>query len=101
MLCKSNCSVLSALEQPLRHLILLNNIHVGTPSTEGVSVHSIEQRLTDGLKELLRPKPLFPQALARPEKLITRRPTDDEVLRKVNAPYTIEPADERRPSLAI
>ena len=37
----------------------------------------------------------LPQAFTSPKQLITRRACDDEVLCKVDAPNTVEPADER------
>lgn len=89
------------------------------PARQRISIHRIKQRLRNRLEEVLwllhnnqHTPPLtlgthipyqirLPQALARPEQLITRRATDDEILRKVNASNTIKAADKRLPRLRI
>lgn len=43
----------------------------------------------------------LPQSLARSKKLITRRPGDNEVLCKIDAPNAIKAADKRLASLVV
>lgn len=45
--------ILTALEQPLCHLVLLNNVDVRTPTGQGISVDGVQQGLGDGLEELV------------------------------------------------
>lgn len=87
-------SILPPLQQPLRNLILLNNIHIRPPPTERIPIDSTQKRLTDRLKKLLRLQSLLPQSLTSTEQLIARRAADNKVLGKVDAPDTVEAADE-------
>lgn len=45
--------VLSPLEQPLRHLVLLDDVNVCAPAGQGISVDGVQQGLGDGLEQLL------------------------------------------------
>ena len=77
--------VLPSLQQPLRHLVLLDNVHVRSPPAQSISIHGIEQRLRDRLEEVLRPEIRLPQPFTRAEELVARGAGDDEVFREVDA----------------
>lgn len=46
--------VLSSLEQPLRHLVLLDDVDVGAPAGQGISVDGVQKGLGDGFEQLIR-----------------------------------------------
>lgn len=46
--------VLSSLEQPLGHLVLLYDVHLSTPTRQGVSVDCTEECLGHRLEEVFR-----------------------------------------------
>ena len=71
------------------------------PPTQRIPIHRIQQRLADCLKQLFRAQILFPQPLASPEELITRRAADDEVFCVIDAADGVETADERVSRLAV
>lgn len=53
-LSSSNNLILSSLEQPLRHLVLLDDVDVCAPAGQGISVHGVQQGLGYGLEQLVR-----------------------------------------------
>ncbi len=46
--------ILPPLQQPLGDLVLLDDVDVGTPTGERIAVDGVEQRLRDGLEQLIR-----------------------------------------------
>lgn len=82
--------ILPSLQQPLGHLVLLDDVHVRAPTGEGVSIHGIEQRLRDGFEQILRREIWLPQAFAGTEELVRGGARDDEVLGKVDTPDAVE-----------
>lgn len=91
--------ILPSLQQPLCDLVLLDDVDVCSPSTQSVSVHSVEERLRDRLEQILRPEIRFPETFARAKKLVARGAGDDEVLREVDAADRVESKSPSTPSL--
>jgi hypothetical protein len=46
--------ILPPLQQPLRHLILLDYVDVGAPPRQSIAVDSVQQRLRNRLEEVFR-----------------------------------------------
>lgn len=64
------------------------------PTGQRVAVDGVEQRLGDGLEEVVGPEVGLPEALARAEELVGRGAGDDEVFGEVDAADAVEAADE-------
>lgn len=86
---------------------------MSTPTGKGISVDGVEKGLGNRLEKLIRAlyhsqvsilslfdisenthKIRLPQTLTHAKQLLRRRPTDNKVLCKINAPNTIKPADK-------
>lgn len=83
-----------ALERALHHPVLRHHVDHPSIPAQGIPVLGIQQRLRDGLKELLRPQPRLPQRLAHPVELVRGGARHHKVLGKVDAANRVKGADE-------
>lgn len=62
--------ILSSLQQSLRDLVLLNDVHMSTPAGERITVDSTQQCLRHSLEEVLRLEIGLPETFACTEELV-------------------------------
>ena len=62
--------ILSSLQQSLRDLVLLDNVHMRTPAGERITVDSTQQRLRHSFEKVLRLEIGLPETFASTEELV-------------------------------
>lgn len=97
----TSLSVLPSLQQPLRHLVLFDDIDMCAPARQRVPVDRIQQRLRDGLEEVLRSlySPYQHSSTSHPVKLPPFSPLQGQTQKKHSqdpaptAPHKSQKAD--------